>query len=247
MTLNARVATSPAARFGDPLRQPDSLLGQLYYLLPVDGPGTEPKRGAQSSHLRGGDQILRSSQEHLFARWLSWPHRMQLDDVKLFLSGLGEGAQSWLTPSAYRVLIPPSASELQERLFVCNMEAVIAVVCAPRDWRLTAIFEWAQEQRGNARLTLKTIASRLETSPAYLGSLFQRGTGMPFHTWLRKLRVGQAAELLRNPSRAVTGVAADLGYSAPSNFIREFRRVLGVTPGAFRDLMGVELSVRPGE
>jgi AraC-like DNA-binding protein len=44
-----------------------------------------------------------------------------------------------------------------------------------------------------------------------------------------------AAERLRNSGESIAGIAADVGYESEAAFNRAFKRVTGVTPGAWRD------------
>ena len=63
---------------------------------------------------------------------------------------------------------------------------------------------------------------------------FRRRYGLPVHTWLRQRRMERAAELLRNSSLSVLGVAQSVGYGSASQFTAAFRRQYGVTPARFR-------------
>jgi AraC-like DNA-binding protein len=48
------------------------------------------------------------------------------------------------------------------------------------------------------------------------------------------LRAVRAVELLRNPDATTASAASALGYADPGNFVKDFRRVLGLAPNAFR-------------
>ena len=59
---------------------------------------------------------------------------------------------------------------------------------------------------------------------------FRRLYGLPVHTWLQQRRMERAAELLRDSSLSVLGVAQSVGYSSASQFSAAFRRQYGMSP-----------------
>jgi transcriptional regulator GlxA family with amidase domain len=48
------------------------------------------------------------------------------------------------------------------------------------------------------------------------------------------IRVRRGGELLAGTTASVTEIAVELGYSAPANFARAFRKATGRNPGSFR-------------
>jgi len=52
--------------------------------------------------------------------------------------------------------------------------------------------------------------------------------------YLSEWRLQLAAELLQTTRLGVAAVAYRVGYESEAAFARAFRRILGVTPGAFR-------------
>ena len=53
---------------------------------------------------------------------------------------------------------------------------------------------------------------------------------------IRRRRIQEASERLRiNPGSDIATVAADFGYSDQAHFANDFRTVLGLTPGAYRN------------
>jgi hypothetical protein len=64
---------------------------------------------------------------------------------------------------------------------------------------------------------------------------FARRTGVTFRDHALRLRMSTAAALLRDHDESVKSVAGSLGYANQSNFAREFRRALGISPVEFRE------------
>lgn len=82
---------------------------------------------------------------------------------------------------------------------------------------------------------LGEVAAALQMNASYLSSLFSATMGMSFHHYLEELRLTRARELLRDPTRRISEVASDVGYSCPSHFWRAFKAHVGFSPRMWRD------------
>ncbi|WP_168120822.1 response regulator transcription factor [Paenibacillus sp. HB172176] len=82
--------------------------------------------------------------------------------------------------------------------------------------------------------TLESLGMELHYSPAYLSQVFRKETGMPFTDYLTGKRIQAAKKLLLETDESVNDIALKLNYTNAQNFIRSFKRELGMTPGAFR-------------
>ncbi|MET0134945.1 MAG: AraC family transcriptional regulator [Kibdelosporangium sp.] len=82
--------------------------------------------------------------------------------------------------------------------------------------------------------TLQQIAAELGVSRFQLVRSFRDTVGLPPYAWLAQHRVSRARELIiagHRPAQA----AALTGFADQAHLTRWFRRVLGVTPGVFRN------------
>lgn len=79
---------------------------------------------------------------------------------------------------------------------------------------------------------LVDLAEQLGTHPSHLVRVFAREYGLPPHRYLTGRRVDRARRLLLDGMPAAE-VAAAVGFHDQSHLTRHFRRMLGVTPGAF--------------
>lgn len=52
--------------------------------------------------------------------------------------------------------------------------------------------------------------------------------------FIRKTRIGAAAHMLLNESKAIVDIAHDCGYADQSAFARQFKSTVGMTPGVYR-------------
>lgn len=90
--------------------------------------------------------------------------------------------------------------------------------------------------RGGVQVRLAEIAAAANLSPFRLFRAFARQTGMSPHAYQRQARVRSAAGVIRR-NYSLGEVAAAPGFSDQAHLTRSFRRILGVTPGAYRAAM----------
>ena len=83
-------------------------------------------------------------------------------------------------------------------------------------------------------LSREEIAEHISISADYLTDCFRQELGITPITYLRRYRIHQACELLRNTEQSITQVALAVGFSDGAHFTRTFTREMGVTPRAFR-------------
>ncbi|MDZ5621355.1 AraC family transcriptional regulator [Nocardioides bizhenqiangii] len=81
-------------------------------------------------------------------------------------------------------------------------------------------------------ITLEEAAAVLAAEPAVLVRAFRRETGIPPHRYLTGRRIDLARRRLLNGERAAD-VAVSVGFYDQAHLTRHFRRLLGVTPGAY--------------
>ena len=85
-------------------------------------------------------------------------------------------------------------------------------------------------------LSISTLSRRACLSATTFKEGFRRLYGLPVHTWLQQRRMERAAELLRDSSLSVLGVAQSVGYSSASQFSAVFRRQYGMSPTVYRKM-----------
>ncbi len=118
----------------------------------------------------------------------------------------------------------------------------IAETIVVEDRSLTGSFTTYQRCRefirDNARglWTVKEVAEQCRVDEAYLCRLFRRYDDQSPYEYLMRLKMNIAAQKLKDSQMLVKQVAYELGYSDPFHFSRAFKRVFGLSPGAFRRL-----------
>ena len=81
-------------------------------------------------------------------------------------------------------------------------------------------------------LSLAELAGIANLSSFHLTRVFAREVGMPPHAFLTQVRVAEAKKLIRS-GLSLSDVAAQTGFADQSHFIRHFRRLMKITPGAY--------------
>ncbi|MFD0675698.1 MULTISPECIES: helix-turn-helix domain-containing protein [unclassified Paenibacillus] len=84
-------------------------------------------------------------------------------------------------------------------------------------------------------LTLEHCASELQLHPNYIGRVFFKETGVKFSDYLMEYRLKIAKKWLVESDLKISEIAERLRYNNSQNFIRYFRKLVGVTPGQYRE------------
>jgi two-component system response regulator YesN len=79
------------------------------------------------------------------------------------------------------------------------------------------------------------ISEQLKITPNYLSTLFHKKTGINFMTYLKKIRMLRAGELLTDPNIQIHQVAERVGYFSSRHFARLFTEHYGCLPSEYRD------------
>ena len=89
--------------------------------------------------------------------------------------------------------------------------------------------------RCHTDLRCEDIARHTYVSPSYLSRMFKQVTGKTVIAVLQDIRIEKACLLLRESRFSVSKIAADCGYADIKFFYSLFVRLVGMTPGAYRD------------
>lgn len=83
-------------------------------------------------------------------------------------------------------------------------------------------------------LSVDRLAKRLHVPVRSLSAAINQNQAMNVSQYVNGFRLTHAADLLRSSEASVSNVMAQSGFLTRSNFYREFQRVYGQTPAAFR-------------
>ena len=87
-----------------------------------------------------------------------------------------------------------------------------------------------------ARLSIDDLAATAGLSPYHFIRVFRQTVGLTPHAYLVQLRVETAKRLLGR-GQSVVAAALAAGFADQSHLTRHFRRLLGITPGQYRNFV----------
>ncbi|WP_248488640.1 helix-turn-helix transcriptional regulator [Tsukamurella sp. PLM1] len=90
-------------------------------------------------------------------------------------------------------------------------------------------------EEDEAILTVEDAAARIGVSARTAQRLSRRFVGLTPLQLIHRRRLQEAAHLLSTkPDTSIADIAAELGYADQPHLVRDFRKVLGFTPGGYR-------------
>lgn len=84
-------------------------------------------------------------------------------------------------------------------------------------------------------LSAERLAAEANVHPVHLASVFRRFYRETIGEYVQRLRIAHASKLLLDREIPLAEIAYSAGFSDQSHFTRTFKRLVGTTPGAFRD------------
>ena len=87
----------------------------------------------------------------------------------------------------------------------------------------------------NRNLSLQMVAEHFSISESYLSFFFKEQTGMNFSTYLEKIRIEIACDLLISSDEPIHIISGKVGYNSDKTFRRVFHKIHNMSPGQFRE------------
>ncbi|MEM8542828.1 MAG: AraC family transcriptional regulator [Cyanobacteria bacterium P01_H01_bin.119] len=81
---------------------------------------------------------------------------------------------------------------------------------------------------------LADLAGLLNISPFHFGRMFKQSMGISPHQYVIQQRLERAKYLLKHSDQPIIDIALACGFTSHSHLSKQFRKVVGVTPKAFR-------------
>jgi AraC family transcriptional activator FtrA len=127
---------------------------------------------------------------------------------------------------ARRMVIPPHREGGQAQY----VEAPVAL----RPGRtISGALDYAR-QRLDRPIEIRELVARAAMSERTFLRRFKDSVGMTPNTWLQRERMARARDLLETTAMTHADIAGQCGYDSPETFRVAFRRIVGVSPGAYR-------------
>jgi len=80
------------------------------------------------------------------------------------------------------------------------------------------------------KLSVPLVAKQVDVSPSYLTSLFHKNLQISPGEYIRRSKLQESKQMIRENNLNFTEIAAELQYSTVHHFSRQFKEKFGITP-----------------
>lgn len=99
------------------------------------------------------------------------------------------------------------------------------------------VMELISENYADVNLNVQMIGEKLDRSPYYVSKLFKEITGIGVADYIRKYRINKAKDLIKTTNMKMDDIAKSVGISDARCFNGIFKRVEGISPSKYRDMV----------
>ncbi|MFC5449893.1 response regulator [Paenibacillus aestuarii] len=96
---------------------------------------------------------------------------------------------------------------------------------------------YIQSHYADSDISMDTVCKYLALSTSYFSLIFKNHTGETFISYLTRIRVEKAKELLKCTDLKTYEIADRIGYADPHYFNLIFKKATGITPTVFRKML----------
>ncbi len=97
------------------------------------------------------------------------------------------------------------------------------------------------EEHFREELNLTVFKKEFSYSSSHLSRVFKQCTGLNLHQYITQRRIAEAKRLLEEEEEKVDAISRQVGFSDFSLFNRNFKRITGFTPSAYRKILYQEV------
>jgi AraC family transcriptional regulator len=109
--------------------------------------------------------------------------------------------------------------------------------CRLAPWQIARVTAFVDANLAE-KIAIEDLATQARLSTSYFSRAFRSTVGVPPHAYVIRRRIERAQEMIRLTEKPLSEIALDCGLADQAHLSRHFRRVVGVSPGAWRRLHG---------
>ncbi len=83
--------------------------------------------------------------------------------------------------------------------------------------------------------SVQFYADQLNLTPQYLSTFLKKKTGKSVLQWVDEIRILHAKSLLKTSNLSIMQISEELNFGDTSHFCRYFKRIVGISPRAYRN------------
>ena len=83
-------------------------------------------------------------------------------------------------------------------------------------------------------ITLNSVSRHFHVNPSYLSRIFLEHTGENYLSYVNRIRITKAKELLKTSDKKIYEVALEIGFNDTYYFSTWFKRLVGESPSNYR-------------
>lgn len=139
--------------------------------------------------------------------------------------------------------------ELRQKLeqeSIASSYQPISATCKS-DRERNAVLDFMATQYANPELNQELATRLLGINRVKINDILREQQGLTFSTYLKKIRLTEAARLLREKQAGVAEIVFMVGYNNAPYFNRIFKKEFGCTPSAYKRAMSNSISPEPPE
>ncbi|WP_246320639.1 helix-turn-helix domain-containing protein [Paenibacillus qinlingensis] len=99
------------------------------------------------------------------------------------------------------------------------------------------IRQYIDDHYNDNNMSLAAMADHFQISLQYLSTFFKKHSGENITDYIAIVRIREAKKLLADPKATMGDIAIKIGYANAVSFIRFFKKVEGVPPGKYREML----------
>lgn len=136
-----------------------------------------------------------------------------------------------------RILDTPDWASLQQQLqdLAKSVQFYLSITKTTMKEKVVQEIKAYLEAHYHENIGLDQLAERFGLNSSYVSNLYSKSTGQTILEYITLLRIQTAKKMLRESSFKIFKISQSVGYDNQRYFCQVFKKVVGVSPGQYRE------------